>query len=823
MFNYINVFSTSIFLMCLYTIYGKYRGEKNKFDLKLLCLITLIVSYKVIFIVYINYKNIINLNSIYEMLIVLLIIKLNCKDTKKYNLRKIKFINYIACFLYLILLFCNIPSIYSKLISLYLLMTIIYIFSISIYTFNLKNKPRLLVIIYLCHISVNILMNNNQIINIGYLIDIIASIYIFYKIFIIDIKNIKNKNIDIINRLSNIEVKIKEYEEKITINKNITYAINDNLNKKKNLLDTIIGQCNKCVIVIDSTGYIINEDDSFFKMWREYKECTYKLKLSVFLNNSIKNQNEFLKCINQVNETNNQVEGELDGKDGRFFSCIYSPFLISNKNIGVICYIEDITYKKQSEIKIQENNAKYKTIVENIPYSIVLEEEGQIVYDNEKYYNINLNKEDIESIVFNNNIKGDIYYNNHLNSSAYLNIDRVNFEDEGSNKNLVAIRNITPYKQLLENVNYSKQKYEELVNVIPEGIYILDYETNLPTYANPALLKITNSKKLEDINLDLINEGIMITPSTKENIKFKRKIIRNNEHKYTHIECGGTIINVNKRLKLIGIIRDITEQVETEMIEIEIEKKKIEHKNKSEFFVNISHELKTPLNVISSSNQLLEILCKDEILKNPNGEISKSILDIKKYSYMVMGLVNNMMDLAKLESDFHQSKQDYYNIVSIVEDITVEFSKYVLDNSINIVFDTDEEEKISSIDPDDIEKVVLTMLSMCIRYSKSDSMINIELKNKKDKGIIEIINEGFYDHSKYINDLERKNIDIGVEVAKHIMELYGGRIDIKIGSSRSLYISIEIQTQNEFENYKNRGKVKIEDSAYYEYIRICNF
>ncbi|WP_438653435.1 histidine kinase dimerization/phospho-acceptor domain-containing protein [Romboutsia sp.] len=669
----------------------------------------------------------------------------------------------------------------------------------------------------------NILIDSIQIIHIGYIIDIISSICIFYSLFISYIKDVNNKNSEISAKIANSSIKIKEKEQKIVNNKNITQTINDNLNKKQRLLEIIIGQYNKCVVVIDRAGYIINEDDSFLKMWNEYKEYKYKLNLSLFLNNSIKNQSEFLTCINKVSESGEQVESEFEGKDGRYFNCIYSPFTISYKNMGIICYIEDITYKKKSEIKIEENNAKYKTIVENIPYSIVLAEENRIVYDNKKYDDINLNKEDIESIVFNNAMNEDAYYTNCLNNTVCLNIDRVNFNNEGDKKNLVAIRNITPYKQLLENVNYSKEKYEKLVNVIPEGICILDYENNLPVYANSALFKITNTEKLEDINLNIINEGIVMTSNNNENIKFKRKVIINKPGKYTHIECGGTIINVNKRLKLVGVVRDITEQVETELIEIEIEKKKIENKNKSEFFINISHELKTPLNIISSSNQLLEILCKDEILKNPNSEISKSILDVKKYSYMVMGLVNNMMDLAKLESDFHQSKRDYYNIVNIVEDITVELSKYIVDDSIEMVFDTDEEEKISNVDPDDIEKVVLTILSMAIRYSKSGSLINIELKNKGNKDIIEITNEGFYDHNSYINDLERRNIDIGIEVAKQIMELYNGRIDIKIGSSGDLHISIQVQIDKNRENYKDRMKAKVDDLAYSEYIRMCNF
>ena len=53
-----------------------------------------------------------------------------------------------------------------------------------------------------------------------------------------------------------------------------------------------------------------------------------------------------------------------------------------------------------------------------------------------------------------------------------------------------------------------------------------------------------------------------------------------------------------------------------------------------------------------------------------------------------MELIDNIIDLAKLQSDFHEIKRDYYNIVDISEDIVNEFSNCVSDNELNIIFFT---------------------------------------------------------------------------------------------------------------------------------------
>ena len=405
-----------------------------------------------------------------------------------------------------------------------------------------------------------------------------------------------------------------------------------------------------------------------------------------------------------------------------------------------------------------------------------------------------------------------------------VNIDREKISDDESNKNLVVIRDITQYKKLLEKVEYSKQKYESLVNLIPEGIYILDFETQALSYANDVFLDMANSTSKEEIRLEKISEGMVINSiNSNDSIKFCRKTIKNKNNQEIHIECGGMVIDINKKLKVVGVIRDVTEQVKSEQIQIEIEKKKIEYKNKNEFFVNMSHELKTPINLILSSNQLLENVYKEEIINNPESEITDVVNTVKQNSYFAMGLVDNIMELCKLEQDFHQYSKDYYNIVDIIEEICVNFNNYIAGKNIDIIFDTDEEEKIVNIDPDDIEKVILTLLSSIIRYSESDSLISVDLKNRDGKEIIEIKNRKGYNYNKYNQDLERRSLDIAIDVAKQIIELYNGNINIKTCNDESIIVTVEMIAEKSKENYKERTKLINEEIIYSDYIRMCNF
>ena len=180
-------------------------------------------------------------------------------------------------------------------------------------------------------------------------------------------------------------------------------------------------------------------------------------------------------------------------------------------------------------------------------------------------------------------------------------------------------------------------------------------------YSNKSLNDMINLVNVSSNNFINTNQTFTITDDKLNGeIKYKRNKLKNKYGKDIYIESGSMVIDVNQKLKGIGIVNDVTDIVKSEIIEREIEEKKRENKMKMEFFINMSHELKTPLNVITSSNQLLEIVYKDYINNNPESEISKVTGIVKKHSYMLMGLINNIIELSKLESDFYESERDYY-------------------------------------------------------------------------------------------------------------------------------------------------------------------
>lgn len=236
--------------------------------------------------------------------------------------------------------------------------------------------------------------------------------------------------------------------------------------------------------------------------------------------------------------------------------------------------------------------------------------------------------------------------------------------------------------------------------------------------------------------------------------------------------------------------------------ELKIKYKEIKEieKAKSQFFANLSHEIKTPINIIYSCIQLLDINKK-------NGE--KSLSDaynkyehtLKQNCYRLLRLVNNLVDMTKIDSGYMKLIFINCEIVSLVEDITLSIVPYVESKNINIVFDTYIEELKIRCDPESMERVILNLLSNAIKFTDNNGNISvfIEADEKyvfirvKDDGIgisedirEEIFNR-FVQEDKSFNR-KKEGSGIGLALVKSLVELHDGEVYLEKVSKGSEFV-----------------------------------
>jgi signal transduction histidine kinase len=211
-----------------------------------------------------------------------------------------------------------------------------------------------------------------------------------------------------------------------------------------------------------------------------------------------------------------------------------------------------------------------------------------------------------------------------------------------------------------------------------------------------------------------------------------------------------------------------------------------------EFYANISHELKTPLNVIFSTNQLFAYYLKNGLLEENADKMLNSTNTIKQNCFRLTRLISNLTDLSKIRAGYLKLNLTRENIVSLVEDTVESIADYVKYKGLKIVFDTDTEEKIIACDPERIDRIILNLISNSVKFTKAGGNILVRVADKGDSVEIAVRDNGIGIEEENLNNIferfyqgdsslkcNKGGSGIGLHLAKSIVELHGGAISVE--------------------------------------------
>ena len=245
---------------------------------------------------------------------------------------------------------------------------------------------------------------------------------------------------------------------------------------------------------------------------------------------------------------------------------------------------------------------------------------------------------------------------------------------------------------------------------------------------------------------------------------------------------------IKENLELENEVRTISQDIK-EFQELD--------KLRMQFFANLSHEIKTPINIMYSGIQLIE--SKGKIGDHELVKCYKKYEPILKQNcFRIIRLTNNLVDMTKFDSGFMKMNFINVDIVNLVENITMSVVDYVKNKNINITFDTLVEEKIIKCDKDAIERILLNLISNSIKFTgeKENILISTGIEGSyvyikvKDDGIgipkenRENIFKVFVQGDKSLNRA-REGSGIGLSLVKAIVEKHEGSvecIDCEVGA-----------------------------------------
>ncbi|MFZ5969304.1 MAG: MASE3 domain-containing sensor histidine kinase [Bacillota bacterium] len=381
-----------------------------------------------------------------------------------------------------------------------------------------------------------------------------------------------------------------------------------------------------------------------------------------------------------------------------------------------------------------------------------------------------------------------------------------------------------PYTKLLKSEN----RYKMLTRLSPVGIFI-DHNNKL-AFVNPAFSKMLGADKPEELigkaSLDFfhpdyhdtikhriaqIKQGQLAEPIERKLIGIDGQII--------DVEVSAVSFPNESNDAILVIVRDIGSQKQAEQLAKRVEEESYKaqiameyDQLKTEFFSNISHELKTPINIILGTIQLLNQISDMQRTKHTPIHIDKYLGVMKQNCYRLLRLVNNLLDLTRLDAGFLKMNMKNYNIVSIVEDIALSVVEFTNSKEVTLIFDTDIEEKIIACDADKIERVILNLLSNAIKFTKPEDFIWVNIYDKSESVIISIKDTGIgipdemqkriFERFRQVESLatrKHEGTGIGLSLVKSIIEAHEGNISLisEIGKGSEFVIELPAITIQE--------------------------
>jgi signal transduction histidine kinase/CheY-like chemotaxis protein len=243
------------------------------------------------------------------------------------------------------------------------------------------------------------------------------------------------------------------------------------------------------------------------------------------------------------------------------------------------------------------------------------------------------------------------------------------------------------------------------------------------------------------------------------------------------------------RYLFIRHARDNIERLKQAWQALEIAKDHAEeaNKSKSQFLSNMSHELRTPLNAIIGFSQLLamETLAKEQ--KQPVEQIHKSALHL-------LEMVNQVLDLAKIESGKLEIESEPFLLHSLLQDTAKMLEGVMQEKGILFHFQQDENlpDQVKG-DSVRLRQVLINLLGNAIKFTKEEGAISLSVSVSRTKDLIyfEVADTGIgmtpETLKKLFNAFAQADISttkqyggtgLGLSLSKELVELMGGKIGV---------------------------------------------
>ena len=234
---------------------------------------------------------------------------------------------------------------------------------------------------------------------------------------------------------------------------------------------------------------------------------------------------------------------------------------------------------------------------------------------------------------------------------------------------------------------------------------------------------------------------------------------------------------------------------------------------KSDFLANTSHEIRTPMNAILGMNEMILKESKDP-------DIRQASMDIRRAGNHLLSIINNILDISKIESGKMELYNSDYHLWQMLKDIEEGVFETVHDKGLHFVLEVDKQlpEHLYG-DEDHIRQVIINLVDNAVKYTKKGritlSVAGHMMPHERVRLTIAVKDTGIgirqNDITKLFRSFERVNLNetqsiqgagLGLTLVRYLMELMGGTVKAESVYGKGSTFTIELVQQLAHEGFQ---------------------
>jgi len=346
--------------------------------------------------------------------------------------------------------------------------------------------------------------------------------------------------------------------------------------------------------------------------------------------------------------------------------------------------------------------------------------------------------------------------------------DELNMLSETFNK---MVKSLKKYNDMqIDKIAAERTKTKAIIFSIDDGIILTDYQGKL-LLVNKRAMELLDMEKNPEEGEDIFN------------------YLKNTELKKVFEEGGVADVELssgeNRR-----VIKAITDEVETAsgkklgkmkvIRDITLEKEIEEMKER--FLHSVTHDLKNPLSAIMGMSDLLKMMRGE----NLSADEEKYFQVLKAEADRLMGMINDILNLAKIESGKMELDKNEFSLSKMLEETKETFFAQASNEGIELAAESAGGDVKVTADAKLIKRVIINLLGNALKYTPRGGTVTLKAEESENFIKISVVDTGegmppemcekIFDRFQQIKGQSKGGTGIGLNVSKEIVEAHGGKI-----------------------------------------------